>query len=220
MCQVNQQFWQKTSIIDLMPASIRKIFFPLAAFIIGLVIGWVGISFLEDKFAIIGGPYRLPGKLTYSEQSDWKNVSGEGWRISVKEDWGLKSNLGIPGILSNGLEDEKSFSILVLPMPGGQSIKKYMEDVEDNFDKTQKELASLPSAGETKLLKSQTITINNHEAGMVFLSMELKEEDFNAVMISVLIDKNGQIYNFLIVTTDEFYKPNRSDFRTLISSFR
>lgn len=206
-----------------MPAPIRKIFFPLAAFVIGLVIGWVGISFLDDKFAIIGGPYRLPGKLTYSEQSDWKDVSGEGWRISVKEDWGLKSNLGIPGILSNGREDEKSFSILVFPMPGGQSIKKYMEDVEDNFEKGQKALGSLPSfgeIGETKFLKSQTIIINNHEAGTVFLSMKLGKEDFNVVIISVLIDKNGQIYNFLILTTDEFYKPNRSDFRTLISSFR
>lgn len=204
----------------------NKILLYLGALVLGFVIGWAGMTLAGDKVAsLIGGPYYLPSSLTHSEQSGWKDINGTGWTFSVTESWALTtpaelSSLGLTSVLTNQRQDKESFTVMVLPMPGGQTLDELMEDAKDNLDQSKEFLGSFPSIGEPKILKSKTLTINDHDAGVIFIKMELKEEDFDIITGSVFLEKGDTIYYLLIATTEDFYESNREDIQTLISSFR
>jgi hypothetical protein len=204
----------------------NKILLYLGALVLGFIIGWAAMTLAGDRLlSLIGGPYYLPSNLTHSQESGWKDIEGAGWTFSVKESWALTtpvelSSLGLTSVLTNQREDKESFTVMVLPMPGGQTLDELMEDAEENLDQSMKYLGSSPSIGKPKILKSKTLTINGHDAGVLFIKMELKEEDFDIITGSVFLEKSDAVYYLLIATTNEFYKSNQEDVQTLISSFR
>ncbi len=204
----------------------NKILLYLGALVLGFIIGWAGMILAGDRLlTLIGGPYYLPSNLTHSQESGWKDIKGTGWTFSVKESWALTtptelSSLGLTSVLTNQRQDEESFTIMVLPMPGGQTLDDIMEDTEDNLEQSKAFLGSFPSIGDPKILKSKTLTINDHDAGVILIEMALEEEDFDIITGSVFLEKSGTVYYLLIATTDKFFKSNREDIQTLISSFR
>jgi hypothetical protein len=199
----------------------NKILLYLGVLVLGFVIGWAGMMFFGDGLvSLFGGPYKLPSTLSYSSESGWKDINGEGWKLSVKESWNLQTPLGGSSILTNQREDEKTFTVIVFPMPQGKTLEEYMSDVEENLEQSKQFLSSFPAVGEPKLLNTQILTINDRDAGAIFLKMDMEKESFDIIAADVLIEKNSTIYLLLIATTDKFYKSNKKDIQTLIGSFK
>ena len=93
-------------------------------------------------------------------------------------------------------------------------IKEYI-DAFDDLPDLLKQNAGV-SGDSPEVLKSKLLKINDKEAGVVFI--DLKSNDLMGII--VLVDKDGQVYSLIIITTKDFYNKNREDVKNSVASFR
>lgn len=175
-----------------------------------LVLGALLFVF-KDRIPISNNDYDLPNSLTYSQKSGWSDVSGEGWMLSLKDDWqlGSISELENSATYSNKRQGEDSIFISVRP-----PILMYERTVDEELELWSE--VDKSSQSPQKFIKSQKLTTNEYETGIIFS----KVKDRNLINLNIFIDKGGTIYTIGIFISENFYKSNKADIEYLIASFR
>lgn len=194
----------------------RNLIVAIVLFIIGLGIGY-GVTFVygDQILAFASGPYSLPKNLTYDASTGWEDLSGDGWKISVDEDWGLQEALEGTSIYASV---DESLALLVLKSPEKKSFDEYKKDLEDSEQFINDFEKSSGNLDDAEILKSQQIKVNGNETIVVYMKADANNIDFFTVLI--LMEKGNEIYFATFAMPEKFYEENKAEVKTFISSFR
>ena len=178
-----------------------------------LVLGSLLFIF-KDRIPILNNDYTLPNNLTYSQDPGWSDVSGDGWTLSFKKDWQMKSDSipQGPALYTNKEKENVDSLIIVEVVPPSLGLKSTFKEQFELFKEAFSEYPQAP----IQIIKSQELKINGYKSGIIFL----KIKDTNLINIHALIDKNNTVYTLDISMRENFYKSNKADIEYLISSFR
>jgi len=185
--------------------------------ILGVLLLLVLAAFLfifKDRIPILNNDYTLPNSLTYSQKSGWSDVSGDGWTLSFKKDWQMKSDSipQDPALYTNKEKEDADSLIIVEVVPPSLGLKS---TVKEQIELLKEAFSEYPQAP-IQFIKSQELKINGYQSGIIFL----KIKDTNLINIHALIDKNNTVYTLVISIRENFYKSNKVDIENLIASFR